>query len=151
MAFTNIIDIIYPVGAVYMSFASTSPATLFGGTWSQVERFLLPQTTASGSTGGTSLHQHAAQLGWRSYYSVMSSMNGLDTGMLWAADWTTNGKNDGHFATQESTTLPVYRNSALTTGSTFVQNAVGCLLDVPTTYTSTMPPYITCYAWHRTA
>lgn len=36
MAFTNIIDIIYPKGSVYLSTSNISPATLFGGTWSSV-------------------------------------------------------------------------------------------------------------------
>jgi hypothetical protein len=30
----NLLDYIYPVGSVYISVSSTSPATLFGGTWS---------------------------------------------------------------------------------------------------------------------
>ena len=38
----NIWEVIYPVGAIYMSAISTSPAVLFGGTWEQIqERFLL--------------------------------------------------------------------------------------------------------------
>lgn len=32
----SLIDIIYPVGSVYKSSDSTSPATLFGGTWTQI-------------------------------------------------------------------------------------------------------------------
>lgn len=35
-------NLIYPVGSIYMSVNSTSPATLFGGTWEQIKgRFLL--------------------------------------------------------------------------------------------------------------
>lgn len=37
MAFTNIIDIIYPIGSFYITTNSTSPATLFGGTWASFE------------------------------------------------------------------------------------------------------------------
>lgn len=38
----QVLDVIYPVGSVYMSFDSTSPASLFGGTWQQItDRFLL--------------------------------------------------------------------------------------------------------------
>lgn len=29
----SLIDLVYPVGSFYMSSSSTSPATLFGGTW----------------------------------------------------------------------------------------------------------------------
>ena len=33
MAWVNIIELIYPVGAVYTSADSTSPADLVGGSW----------------------------------------------------------------------------------------------------------------------
>lgn len=38
----ELIDLIYPVGSIYISVNSVSPATLFGGTWEQIQdRFLL--------------------------------------------------------------------------------------------------------------
>ena len=46
----------YPVGSIYMSANSTSPASLFGGTWEQLkDRFLLGagSTYSNGSTGGS--------------------------------------------------------------------------------------------------
>ena len=53
---TNIIDIIYPVGSIYMSKNSTSPATLFGGTWNQIKDSYLVcagDTYIAGVTGGS--------------------------------------------------------------------------------------------------
>ena len=50
---------LYPVGAVYISADSTSPASLFGGTWEQLkDRFLLGAggSYAAGSTGGETAH-----------------------------------------------------------------------------------------------
>ena len=55
----DIFDAVYPVGSIYMSVVSTSPATLFGGTWSQLEdRFLVGagQTYTAGGTGGSATH-----------------------------------------------------------------------------------------------
>lgn len=49
----------YPVGAIYMSTESTSPATLFGGTWQAIEnRFLFGAGNwyAAGDTGGEATH-----------------------------------------------------------------------------------------------
>lgn len=49
----------YPVGSIYMSVNSTSPASLFGGTWEQLQdRFLLAAggTYSAGSTGGEATH-----------------------------------------------------------------------------------------------
>lgn len=51
----NMWEVIYPVGAIYISTNSASPASLFGGTWSAInERFLLASGSShsAGSTGG---------------------------------------------------------------------------------------------------
>ena len=50
---------LYPVGSVYISADSTSPASLFGGTWQSIGgRFLLgvDETYTAGSTGGEATH-----------------------------------------------------------------------------------------------
>lgn len=50
---------VYPVGSIYMSVNNTSPATLFGGTWEQLQdRFLLGAGTiyTAGNTGGEATH-----------------------------------------------------------------------------------------------
>lgn len=55
----RLVDVIYPVGAIYISVNSTSPANLFGGQWEQIkDRFLLSSgdTYKNGSTGGSAAH-----------------------------------------------------------------------------------------------
>lgn len=57
---TNMLNKVYPVGAIYMSMNNTSPATLFGGTWEEIQgKFLLGRNTAhaAGSTGGEETHK----------------------------------------------------------------------------------------------
>ena len=39
--FVNLLDIIYPVGSIYISANATSPADSIGGTWEQIENCLL--------------------------------------------------------------------------------------------------------------
>lgn len=55
-----ILEAVYPVGSIYMSVNSTSPATLFGGTWKAIKRrFLLGadgNTYKAGNTGGEAAH-----------------------------------------------------------------------------------------------
>jgi hypothetical protein len=55
-SWTNILNMVYPVGAIYLSTNSTSPATLFGGTWAQItDKFILAagSTYSAGTTGGS--------------------------------------------------------------------------------------------------
>lgn len=49
----------FPVGAIYMSYTSTSPASFIGGSWTQIqERFLLAAGGEydAGDTGGETKH-----------------------------------------------------------------------------------------------
>ena len=55
-----VLDLVYPVGSIYLSVNSTSPATLFGGTWEQIkDKFLLAcgSTYSNGQTGGEATHK----------------------------------------------------------------------------------------------
>lgn len=48
----EILNIIYPVGSIYLSWNATNPSTLFGGTWERVNGgFLYGSTVSTGSTG----------------------------------------------------------------------------------------------------
>ena len=58
---TTLMNMVYPIGSIYMSVNATSPASLFGGTWEQIQdRFLLAagSTYSAGSTGGSATHTH---------------------------------------------------------------------------------------------
>jgi microcystin-dependent protein len=58
-AYGEVLNHVYPVGSIYMSVVSTSPAELFGGTWEQLkDRFLLGagDTYTAGDTGGAANH-----------------------------------------------------------------------------------------------
>lgn len=51
----NIIDLVYPIGSIYMSINTTDPTTLFGGQWERLkDKFLLGSgdTYTNGASGG---------------------------------------------------------------------------------------------------
>lgn len=54
--FVNLLDIVYPVGSIYFSTSSVSPASSVGGTWTQLKTFLYGSTTAK-KTGGEATHK----------------------------------------------------------------------------------------------
>ena len=58
MAFVNLLSVIYPVGAVYFSINNTSPASIVGGSWTQLTGGCLGLAgsagfAASGANGGS--------------------------------------------------------------------------------------------------
>ena len=60
----GLVDLIYPIGSIYMSVNSTSPAFLFGGTWEQIkDKFLLSSgdNYTAGTTGGEASHVLSAE------------------------------------------------------------------------------------------
>lgn len=56
---SDLLDLVYPIGSIYLSVGSTSPSTLFGGTWTQIkDTFLLGagDDYTLGDTGGEATH-----------------------------------------------------------------------------------------------
>lgn len=126
-----ILESVYPVGSIYMSVNSTSPATLFGGTWQAIQgKFLLGaygNTYKAGSTGGEAAHTLTTR--------EMPNHN--------HAVYYPNAGADDHSAPSNYPDGP--------SDSTYY--AVG-------SYTSSegggeahnnMPPYLAVYIWKRTA
>lgn len=58
-----ILNTVYPVGSLYTSFNSTSPANIIGGTWEQIENCFLMAAGSSyaiGTSGGSATHTHTS-------------------------------------------------------------------------------------------
>lgn len=56
VGYSDLFDLIYPVGSIYMSVNEVNPTHLFGGTWEQIkDKFLLASGDfySNGSTGGS--------------------------------------------------------------------------------------------------
>lgn len=127
----GIVDLIYPVGSIYMSVNSTSPATIFGGTWERIQdRFLLAagSTYAAGSTGGEAAHTLTVD-------EIPSHRHGLTDSPANSAGRA--GTGTSRFGTVQMDV--VWANGYLTdaTGSGQAHN--------------NMPPYLAVYMWKRTA
>ena len=55
MAYVNLGQVIYPVGAIFASASPTSPSSMFGGTWSQITGRFLYCNNGTG-VGGSNTH-----------------------------------------------------------------------------------------------
>lgn len=51
MAWTNILQIFFPIGSVYFSIVNSSPASTIGGTWTQLINAVLRAATSTGYIG----------------------------------------------------------------------------------------------------
>lgn len=128
----EIIDLIYPVGSIYMSVANTSPATLFGGTWVQIEdTFLLAagQTYAAGATGGEAAHT-------LSLNEMPAHDHGIYSGYGDIGDPTTDS---------DAFRYQYWGGSNRGFHDTFISSTGGGAAH------NNMPPYLVVYVWKRTA
>lgn len=127
---TNLVlDMIYPVGSIYMSVNATSPSTLFGGTWEQIQdRFLLAagNSYSGGDTGGEATHtltiDELPDHGHTAFY------------------YNTSG--DQSFG---------YQFSSKGTRSGAAESSSGIGHTGGSKAHNNMPPYLAVYMWKRTA
>ena len=140
-AIGTIVDMVYPVGSIYMSVNSVNPSTLFGGTWEKIEdKFLLASGSSysNGSTGGEATHTltkdempshthtqnaHSHNTGYRDKYAINGNARSL---LQYGAT-----ASEGNVAT----------NSVTATN----QNTGGGQAH------NNMPPYLAVNVWKRTA
>ena len=52
----DILDLVYPINSIYISYSHTSPADIFGGTWTRIEGRILYGCAESGTIGATGTH-----------------------------------------------------------------------------------------------
>lgn len=142
----DLLEVIYPVGSIYMSMNSTNPGTWFGGTWEQIEdTFLLAagQTYAAGATGGSATNSHT-------HYE----------GNLKAAIGATGGApiSIGYSATDPSGRGPSSVTSYTVSGASWTNTERSFNHYTPVygetaepSDTNNMPPYLAVYMWRRTA
>ena len=136
----SVIDMVYPVGAIYMSVNSTNPGNLFGGKWEQIkDRFMLAcgDTYAAGSTGGEAehtltvdempTHDHKIRL-FTGINGVATTVSDTQQGKPLSSKW--NEDNTLSSDTNQEHNIDV-------TGGGSPHN--------------NMPPYLAVYAWKRIA
>lgn len=70
----NILNTVYPIGSIYMSIESTSPASLFGGTWERITGKFLLSATDNGSSGA---EQAAGNTGGEAAHKLTSAESGI--------------------------------------------------------------------------
>lgn len=148
---TALLEMVYPIGSIYMSVNNTNPSTFLGGTWESwgSGRALVgvdasdTDFNAPGKTGGDKnhtltkdempVHAHTAYIRFRGLYvGRLDSTTPTDTGGTYVGGGKATDPGDSSFLDFGS-----YINSTETAGKGKPHN--------------NLQPYITCYMWKRTA
>lgn len=136
----SFLDIVYPVGSVYISYTSESPANRFGGTWSAITgRF--PYFNAGTTAGGENTHNHIYGVSYGYWNRSVVALN----------QFLYNGKS---WVNGTEASLP---NNSMKVNTGLNPDISSKSYDITITgsYTATssesnMPAYQTFYAWRRT-
>lgn len=127
-----IADLIYPVGSIYMSVNSTSPATLFGGEWERIkDTFLLSagDTYEADATGGEA--EHTLTLEELPNFKLPVTFDKSYAHATWEYIYTSSGKAGYNVDTEGNPMYAEHKN-----GNQPHNN---------------MPPYLVVYVWKRIA
>ena len=157
VSITDLFNIVYPVGSIYMSVNNTNPSLLFGGTWEQIEdTFLIASGTnyTSGTTGGSAdsvvvSHNHTQN---SHTHKARSERKFVVVGD--GANWSYSGKIK--IGTGSNTTAYYYVHSTSDTGGIIEHTETA---EASPTINSTgedgtgknMPPYLAVNVWKRIA
>lgn len=137
---SNLLDA-YPVNSIYISYSHTSPAELFGGTWTRIEsRFLwgTPSTGTIGATAGASTHTLTENEMPNHTHEFQYSTNG---GSGWSrAIMGRDGRFEGANYLGATNVVDEFVNFQVRISSTGGGAAH-----------NNMPPYVNVAIWRRTA
>ena len=140
----NLMDVVYPIGSMYFSATSTSPASTVGGTWSQIKGAVIAATGSNGFASvnyGGSLKMSIKQMPTHSH-DGKTAVNGTKkshftnavsiAGYAWTDTFT--GLDYGIYQTDQTVSE---MNTAMTNATGGGQNF--------------LPYHYGCYVWRRTA
>ena len=127
----------FPVGYIYMSASSTSPASIYGGTWQALtdDRFLLPSNSWN-VLGGNDWHSHSAG----DMRALIGAVNS-DTGTI---GYRAVGAVNNYYYN-----MCVYGTSGQGGDYNHVNHST--LVVGQSDNASNVPIYRTCYCWYRSA
>lgn len=154
---TLMLDLVYPIGSIYMSVNNVSPQTFLGGTWSPIQdTFLLSagSTYTAGATGGEATHlldtteipahTHGSKsiTGWFEMRKSTGDANEIQT-----VDGTVfSSTASGTKSTTITNNSKEYKRQRINFSATHEHTSVGGGLAH-----NNMPPYLVVYMWKRTA
>lgn len=170
--FVNLLDIVYPVGSIYITVNSISPADNVGGTWEKIENMFLKGASSTqnpSDIGGSENHYHKVMMAYPEYYGWGNIAGTKEKGYLPSSGIVDVAqKLKGYSFTGDSGRTiwleplkPLHRGSSGAANYTSPSMKQSNALEVQNTYVNTqegttsidsnLPPYYVVYMYKRTA
>lgn len=164
---TSILNLVYPVGSIYMSANNVSPQTFLGGTWVAWGAGRVPVGVSSSDTdfntaektGGEKTHRLSVdEMPWHDHSGTNSTVETVTihtrpTGgaLLPLGINTYTVKYDVNEQTQEYMVSPAGGQTLDVESGTIINSQYGVCPNGLGVAHNNLQPYITCYMWKRTA
>ncbi len=164
---TSILNLVYPVGSIYMSANNVSPQTFLGGTWVSWGEGRVPVGVSSSDTdfntaektGGEKTHRLSVdEMPWHDHSGTNSTVETetiytRPTGgaLLPLGIRTYTVKYDVNEQTQEYMVSPAGGQILDVENGTVINSQYGVCPNGSGVAHNNLQPYITCYMWKRTA
>ena len=160
----KMLDRMYPVDSIYISTNSTSPASLYGGSWERygTGRALISASDTdsdftAGTTGGSKTHNHKYGIAVGSFYGHTLIAPNDAHPAVWSG-LVSYDKDSGEAIDNfhEWTKLEDKNKAVIGSGSMLGQtgqpyNARRYRYETDTKRESSLSPYVAVYVWRRTA
>ena len=164
---TSILNLVYPVGSIYMSANNVSPQTFLGGTWVAWGAGRVPVGVSSSDTdfntaektGGEKTHRLSVdEMPWHNHEGTYSTVETVTihtrpTGgaLYYLGINTYTVKYDVNEQTQEYMVSPAGGSTLNVENGTVINSQYGVCPNGLGVAHNNLQPYITCYMWKRTA
>ena len=164
---TSILNLVYPVGSIYMSANNVSPQTFLGGTWVAWGAGRVPVGVNSSDTdfntaektGGEKTHRLSVdEMPWHDHSGTNSTVETVTIhtrptggGLHYLGINTYTVKYDVNEQTQEYMVAPAGGQTLDVENGTVINSQYGVCPNGSGVAHNNLQPYITCYMWKRTA
>lgn len=148
--FVNLMDVIYPVGSIYLSTAATSPAASIGGTWTKIENCTLAAGgNVYGQPGSYASNDKISTLEIPDHQHQVAAWNSATASYSNCDFWRTNaGSGVGWNLLSYASTIGGDTGWNLWTLGTWRIDANGNLVKEQKAH---IPYHYSLYVWKRTA
>lgn len=159
----EILNLIYPVGSIYMSTKNTDPASIFGGTWERITGKVLVGVNESDSdfstvnkTGGSKTHVHTTQAHTLTIAQIPSHSHATSNTAYNFALAKSSVKASGFTVPSGVAQNTTFSSTDGTSSFTTSANTGNAGLNQSHSHgdtgaSSNLMPYQTVYMWERTA